>query len=141
MQPRVGPYLGGGQFGVQPVGSATVQDLLPKPDQADEGAQGTGDHQTALQTVAQNVLPGGRAADIVTAGSWPVYGYSLNRDGCVARSGQTECSVLTSGRRSFYNEMNILLIKSGVGRRGGRKILLLLMESLGKIYLQIQIVM
>ena len=42
---------------IEPLGAATVQNLLPKPDEADEGAQCTGDNETSLETVRQQVVP------------------------------------------------------------------------------------
>lgn len=47
---------------LQPLRSTTMDDLLPEPHQADEGAQGAGHHEAALETISQEVLPGRRGS-------------------------------------------------------------------------------
>ena len=42
---------------LQPLGGATVNNLLPQPHQTDEGAECTRHHETTLQAVRQQVLP------------------------------------------------------------------------------------
>lgn len=46
---------------LQPQGGTTVDYLLPEPHQTDERTQCTRHHETALQTVCQQVLSTGRA--------------------------------------------------------------------------------